>query len=940
MKHKTLLLVFLSVGLGLWAQTPDSLLRKGQERFAAREFKDGIVYFSQIHRNYPDDPRADDAYYYQGLCYFYLNDYSRSVDHFNRMEKRYPQSRFLSRVNYWQGAAYLGLKNYPKSELAFERQVSFQEEINLLGPSRFYLAFSYEKNGKTLEAIEAYERALQGTGLKEEFQSQSLFRLGVLNIQVEEWQRAGEYLNTLVLDYADTKWAKEALYHLGEIAYYQGQLDRAVSRWETFLQNFPNSAYRQDAIYRLGLVKIQLGDEEGYSLLELLASDYQTGMALRDSLYILAEKSVQDEDWEQARGYYDSLLKDVQDSEERQRLTYGMARTFFSSEKPASALPYLERSQNGPNGNIQRLSLYHQGRIQLESGNWDKGFQHLWQYLNKYKDLKSTETIGQVLVSKVEERGDYPKAFELLDFLENHYKNSADHYIYVLKKVDIAIKEGNSELDTSHLYELTRNTNKDIAAKALYRMGYIYGLRKEYMRSEGYYFEITNLLQRGDLYDKALLARGISFINIEEFSKAVAVLERLLRENPASPYAPKARFYLGKSLKSQGNYFLAAQELEKAVVTQDSILKERILWELGDSLSLASLEDEAYRVWSEYLKQFPDSEKSSLAIEKGVDAALSAGLVTEAEIMLAPLNPLDHIRSFVNTALAQNNPQKAIGYLEQSFQDRALNEDISQGIKELFQYLLSQEDRDLFQDILEKWVGSEYPEEVQKAFLLQGARMALTEGQFEISGNLFLRYLESFPKEKSSLGAADSLGRIIQLHPSSDSVAQLWEDLKNRQTIPYPTDPIFLALARIFPEDNSLTEKLQEIMMNPESRKYLIEAQYLLGERYFAQELYDEAYLLFQGAIQTEDPVLALEGKIKMVQSQYHLKGFLTAAEELKSFYLQEDDPRRQGRLLYEGLRMASLEGMMDHPEALYFRQELSERIPDSIWNEKAKSLE
>ncbi|WP_028973647.1 tetratricopeptide repeat protein [Spirochaeta cellobiosiphila] len=940
MKRQLIVISLFLLSLTLFGEGSDALFFKGQQAFGQKNFDEALLYFGQLVKTYPNDTRADDAYYYQGVSFFYKNDYKRAANQFSSMEKRYPSSRFISRINYWIGASYLGLQDYRKSEIAFKKQVDYTNEVALLSQSHFYLALSYEKNNKLKKALSEYKVSFDGD-LKDNFKAQALYRMGTTNMLLENWIDARNNFNQLLISYPRSEWSIDSVYLIGQVAFELKDYESAESRWDTFLKTSPSSEYRKDALYRLAMLKLQLGKaDEGYSLLDLLVNDYNTGDLYKNSLILLADHATDNNLFTDGQNYYKKLISLATDPEEKQNYYYGLGKTYFNTDDPLKALPWLESSIDGPDSEIKRLATYNWGRIQMEHGDWQLGAERLKSYLLNYSQYEGSERIAQVVVTRLERNEAYDDELDWLNMLDRFYPDSEYHSIYVLKRIDIALQQGHTDIDTSSLSVLTESEDLDVATKALYRMGYIYSLRKEYMRSEGYYYRITELLSTGELYEKALLARGICFMNINDNDKALGVFNRLLREKPDSTFAPKTHYYKGNIYKRTADYTQAIKEYLAANTTLNGSMREKLLLNLGEAQLLADEAEDALETYKQYYTLMTDPLKQKDAGKRVIQAAISAKKYEEAINFIGNKQGSDLLPYLVDAYLGLGNYTKASElYYEGLSKGKDLGA-IIDGYISLLEYQYGSNNNEEIRSITDNSLQKASPD-LEKLIYLNGAKTAFTWNNYSEARRLFMRFLENYPNDPNALGASDALAITIRTTNSNEFNQSVLDYLKtNNTSIQFPTDPLYVALGRLYPDDEFIIDQLKNILKNPESSKYLVEAQFLMGEYYYAQNNLTNAYLLFDVVINSGISPDVLESYSKEIQIVYTQQGFEQAAEIVQKAFVNLNSEQEKGRILYEGYLLAYQASMTSSSSSQFFYNQLEQNFSDTIWYEKAKSLE
>jgi outer membrane protein assembly factor BamD len=234
---------------------PTELFDRGLEKYNDNEFLDAIQYFQTIVYNHPGEAIVDKAQYYMGLAYFGNKDYIVAQVEFNRLVMNYPSSPyfvnalFMRAVSFYESTPrHYGLDqsdlevairqledfiiDYPESEL-------IDQAREILAEARARMARKYYEAAKVYNHIRAY---------------------GAAKI----------YLQKVIDDYTDSKWAVRAAFDLGKTEFKQGNFDEAARRFEGFAAAFPQHQWADEARDRAGEASFawakQAYDNEEYSV--------------------------------------------------------------------------------------------------------------------------------------------------------------------------------------------------------------------------------------------------------------------------------------------------------------------------------------------------------------------------------------------------------------------------------------------------------------------------------------------------------------------------------------------------------------------------------------------------------------------------------------------------------------------------------------------------
>jgi outer membrane protein assembly factor BamD len=162
---------------------------------------------------YPGTDRTDDALYYLGLAYFKTKDYALASTQFDRLTRDFPQSPFQPDAMF-----YLARCDDLDSRPALLDQTETQRAIDRY--KQFLDAYPDHAN-----AAEARQRT---QALRDRL-AEKRFRSGRLYAKLNQRQAAEIYLEDLIEEYPESRWAGDAAVLLAEMLVKQGKNDEAIA---------------------------------------------------------------------------------------------------------------------------------------------------------------------------------------------------------------------------------------------------------------------------------------------------------------------------------------------------------------------------------------------------------------------------------------------------------------------------------------------------------------------------------------------------------------------------------------------------------------------------------------------------------------------------------------------------------------------------------------
>jgi outer membrane protein assembly factor BamD len=216
------LYLFLACGPAPPVSTPDAedQYQLAMERFEDEKYEQAQLEYQKLIWNYPGSDLVDDAQYHLAECHRLLEDYPTAVVEYSRLVRSYSQSPFAPTAHYKLALCY-----YQQSLPSHLDQDFTHMAIHELN------TFLEEHPGHE-DAPEARKLLLEArTKLaKKEYENARLY------YKMDAYDSAIIYIEELLEEYPDTKWAPDAHYLIGECYREQGNRDDALAAYRQVLE--------------------------------------------------------------------------------------------------------------------------------------------------------------------------------------------------------------------------------------------------------------------------------------------------------------------------------------------------------------------------------------------------------------------------------------------------------------------------------------------------------------------------------------------------------------------------------------------------------------------------------------------------------------------------------------------------------------------------------
>lgn len=441
------------------------------------------------------------------------------------------------------------------------------------------------------------------------FRFKSLYKLGVIYFEEEEYDKCRKNLEQLLDEYPGTEHTGSAYYLIGESYTKQNRLQDAISFLEEAVNNKRNNTYMDYSIYTLASTYEKTGEYDkavkyydqllsyyknsplalsaqiriGVCYFEL--KDYQSSILelnnpqltnlppdiYSESLYILANSYYRVQDYDNAEKTYKEVIESFPESDVFRDSQYGLAWCYFQEKKYDDAFNAFNSVSAGDDS-IAVKSFYWKAEAKRYAGKEEESFQLYNQFLKKYPGRKLAQDVR----------------FQL----GGYYFNNKNYIV-----------------SESYLKAASGSDDPDVKAKALTMLGEISLNEKNYDAALNYFNEVIALdTSKPEMINRAKLGLGSTYYYQGDYDKAIDYLSSL-DHSGSGVENDKINFYLAESFYALGKYQEALKSY-KGVNSEDSLLAGQGIY--GKAYCYFNLKDfeNATELFSVFVKKYPDSKRT------------------------------------------------------------------------------------------------------------------------------------------------------------------------------------------------------------------------------------------------------------------------------------------------------------------------------------------
>ena len=435
------------------------------------------------------------------------------------------------------------------------------------------------------------------------FDDYVLFYRGRIALELDDYERAREFLARLVSEEKGSVFHSEAKKYLAEALIGLGSFDEARKLLSEYLKiaDLPIETFDANLLLAKSY-KAQGDDEQATAILRHMATSVIGENELRDianiagpsfekwlkeprTQYAIAESLMEHSQWSDALAHLENALASTSDDFETRWL---YARCHFKAHNYSKVIPLLEKLlKDRENGNFRLTLLQHQASAYARIDDYDHSIDLRRKIIREYPNNASVVLDSQ---SKI--------AFLLLD--DGHYKEAIDEFEKVLKL------KGSASL----------------RAKTLWYMAWSYYNLKDYdsaMRIMGELQKGRSRKSKVKMDDRIAYWKARSLENQGRRAQAEVVYRGILNDHPIGYYGVLSKRRLEGDKRDAKNFgeagahkwpkgrfsvtvpnpdsYLSSPHLAKAIVFNNLDLHEEVAKELKASIGDGKAADTNLLLW-------------------------------------------------------------------------------------------------------------------------------------------------------------------------------------------------------------------------------------------------------------------------------------------------------------------------------------------------------
>lgn len=855
----------------IYKKASQAYFRLGYAFYSKGEHEQAIDYFISSTEY---DPDLLEAHLYLVQIYYDMGEISLSLDESEEVLRIDPQNKeiswFIKKSEQSQKYGRKAYENYERGYLSykngnFEEAVSYFKSSILANPNfkepHYYLALSYYEIGNLDNSISQWKEV----------------------IRIDPFDNSAKHFLNNYLE--EKEYGRETLKHFnaGYDYYLKGEYDKAIEEFNKSLNYNPEfekarqflsrsyyqlnqmDKYREE---RKKTTELKVSSEEekaeeyyklGYEFYSL--KDYTVAIEeLKKALtiksdypharYLLAECYFQQKEYKLAQVEYERVVTDSAINEYTDDALWGSGWSYYLLEEYEEAARRFSKLLNDfPDSDLVLQVRHKLGKSYFRGNNYPETIKVYQEFLEKYPEYQGEEIeeVYYLLGQAYFRSGKYAEAEEI-------FKNILSLFPGFELTSEVKYYEGLS-LFKQNKYEEAIVQLKDLISEAEIednkKEEAQYLLARSWLNLQEYSKAIDNLesLKRfeveGSLLEKVSFDLGLAYSRQGDKEKAILEFQEFIEKYPQSELIKSAHFELGKDLFDLKKYKLALSELKKTSTDEALYLRGKASKELGD-------QEGEITVFEELREKYPKSNFSQEAYFRLGNYYYNQKRYKEATVefdKIVQFFPQSSLLSESNYWMGWSyfklaDYKKASEYFNKVEEDE---ENLSLGQRAKFMVAESwynlkdyQKAREAYKKFIEMYPEGDFSANAQYAI----SWTYLENKEFNASLEEFKKLISIYPDSKFAEEAQFRVGKNYFLLGNKDMAKTELEKFINLYTKSnFRVEAIYL-LSQIFLQEEGWMDNiinLERLVREYPDSPYLSEALYGLSLSYYKKDEYEKS---------------------------------------------------------------------------------------------------
>ncbi len=502
--------------------------------------------FARALEQAPEHPDAESWKVRRGLALHLQGKFDETIDALKPVLEQLQSPAALAEAMYLIGSSQSELEQFAAAVESLGASLEADATWRQADDALLVLAHASNRSGHPQEAVAAVRRLIDEFP-ESRLMDQAHYRLAQYSYAAGDFEKAAAGYQTVLDDYGDSRFRPHALYGLGWARLSRDEYEAAETAFNTFVEQFPDHRLMPHTRYARGMARQQLGRyapaiEDVQALLDAEPAPAERS----DARYVLGLCQVGLNQYPEAAATFETLLDDDPDYGNADKALYEWAWALKSQEQEAEAAEVFARLVDRfPNSPLAAEGFYHVGEAQYRDRQFDEA---ATAYRASMTEAENTP-LGEKAAHKL------GWALFLQDKLE--------------------------EAQETFTHQRTHWPEGPLAADAAFVAAEILFRQEKYEEALAAYENLANP-SNPEFRVLTLLHGGQSAAQLEEWEKALEMLDKLIDEFPDSPHLPEALYEKGWALQNRDGADEAIAAYEQVIARTDREAAARAQFMIGE----------------------------------------------------------------------------------------------------------------------------------------------------------------------------------------------------------------------------------------------------------------------------------------------------------------------------------------------------------------------
>lgn len=424
-------------------------------------------------------------------------------------------------------------------------------------------AHLYGRNGEHLMAAEHFERALT-IPIPDALGAEVAWWRAEAYVALRDNDAARQAFLDLQTRYPQSPWAPKALYSRARLYLREARFAETTEAFELLRQRYPfdpmtrrvgtalGESYFQQARYR-----------DAITALRGALPTLDDAFAANKAVYLIAESHNALNELDDAATWYLRLANQTKGTDEERNAHYGLGWVYHKQQIYHWSAQSFGRI--GGDDELARKALYYKAVNEKLAGRYDLALASFAEFGNRFKSGPWVETAYTEWAVATFEVGDNTSTIRtLLELIRSGIRLENPGQVYtLLGEAYFANNEFGRSLDAFGLAEQLGEVDPFIPWQARFQRAWVLFQNQAYRDAQRLFTEVYEHDKIGTLAAESLFWSADAWFMLGEYDLAAAGFRKFLQEFPRHELAGAARYSLGWSFFSKGDYEGAIQPLRQ-----------------------------------------------------------------------------------------------------------------------------------------------------------------------------------------------------------------------------------------------------------------------------------------------------------------------------------------------------------------------------------------